>query len=122
MDDKNNGYNPTAEQQQNMDNLSFDRKFRVNAVEVLVYNPLTKALDRMVQDSSKFATSDIDEGTVTYIGEMDADGEWKIEKVDSSVGVSVTYATILNNPTFINYTDAWTNRATLTYEIYSSAY
>ena len=28
---RNDGYNPTAEQQQDMDNLSFDRKYRVNA-------------------------------------------------------------------------------------------
>lgn len=35
---RNDGYNPTAEQQQNMDNLSFDRKYLVNSVELLVEN------------------------------------------------------------------------------------
>lgn len=38
MPDINNGYNPTAEQQQNMDNLSFDRKYLVNGVEILTEN------------------------------------------------------------------------------------
>jgi len=35
MADRNQGYNPTKEQQQDMDNLSFDRKFKVNAIEIL---------------------------------------------------------------------------------------
>lgn len=38
MSDNNTGYNPTAEQQQNMDNLSFDRKYLVNGVEILTEN------------------------------------------------------------------------------------
>jgi len=38
MSDNNTGYNPTAEQQQDMDNLSFDRKYLVNAVEILTEN------------------------------------------------------------------------------------
>jgi hypothetical protein len=37
---------------QNMGNSSFDEDFNVNAVENLVYNPVTDALDRMVQTPS----------------------------------------------------------------------
>ena len=106
-------------------NQSFDETYQVSVVEPVVYNPTTGTLDRMTQPSgdSRFATSDIDEAsnTVTYIGKMDADGAWMIVKIDSSSGTSFTYATITNNPTYTTYSDAWTARASLTYNIYSTA-
>lgn len=46
---RNDGYNPTAEQQQDMDNLSFDRKYRVNATENLVENEAGDDVVRMKQ-------------------------------------------------------------------------
>jgi len=49
MSDNTNGYNPTAEQQQNMDNLSFDRKYLVNSVENLVEDEAGTKVERMVQ-------------------------------------------------------------------------
>jgi hypothetical protein len=53
---------------------------------------------------------------------MDADGAWMIVKIDSSSGTSFTYATITNNPTqTTGYADAWADRATLTYNVYSTA-
>lgn len=49
MSDNTNGYNPTREQQQNMDNLSFDRKYLVNSVENLVEDEAGTKVERMVQ-------------------------------------------------------------------------
>lgn len=54
MSDITTGYNPTAEQQQNMDNLSFDRKYLVNAVEILTENEAGNAVVRQ----KPLATSD----------------------------------------------------------------
>lgn len=49
MSNPTDGYNPTAEQQQNMDNLSFDRKYLVNSVENLVEDEAGTKVERMVQ-------------------------------------------------------------------------
>ena len=107
-------------------NQSFDETYQVSVVEPVVFNPTTGTLDRMTQPSgdSRFATSDIDEAsaTVTYIGKMDADGGWMIQKIDTSSGTAFTYATVLNNTSVTSYADAWTARATLTYGTYSQAF
>ena len=72
---------------------------------------------------AKYNTSDIDEAsaTVTYIGKMDADGGWMIQKIDTSSGTAFTYATVLNNPTLTTYALGWAGRATNTYGTYSEA-
>ena len=54
MSNINDGYNPTADQQQDMDNLSFDRKYKVNAVEILSENEAGTAVVRQ----KPLATSD----------------------------------------------------------------
>lgn len=58
-------------------------------------------------NSQLFGVNDIEEAsaTVTYIG-------------DESSGTSFGYATEKNNSDYKNYTDAWTNRASLTYQNY----
>lgn len=58
MPDINNGYNPTAEQQQDMDNLSFDRKYRVNAIENLVENTSGDDIVRMQQPMKDTTATD----------------------------------------------------------------
>lgn len=55
---RNDGYNPTAEQQQNMDNLSFDRKYRVNASENLVENTAGDDIVRMQQPMKDTTATD----------------------------------------------------------------
>jgi hypothetical protein len=107
-------------------NQSFDETYQVSVVEPVVFNPTTGTLDRMTQpfgDKSVYATSDIDEAsaTVTYIGKMNADGAWMVQKIDTTSGTAFTYATELNNATVTSYSDAWTGRAGLTYQAYSSA-
>lgn len=55
---RNDGYNPTAEQQQNMDNLSFDRKYLVNASENLVENTAGDDVVRMKQPMKDTTATD----------------------------------------------------------------
>ena len=55
---RNDGYNPTAEQQQNMDNLSFDRKYLVNASENLVENTAGDGVVRMKQPMKDTTATD----------------------------------------------------------------
>ncbi len=49
-----------------------------------------------------------------YIGTTKNDGIWLIKKWESG---SMRYANISNNPTKTIYSDAWTDRADLVYEL-----
>lgn len=61
--------------------------------------------------------------TLTYLGKETKDGEWLIVSIDSTSGVTMTYATVTNNPTVTTYADAWAARATtLVYGTYSQAF
>lgn len=73
--------------------------------------------------SQLFGTNDIDEAssTITYIGTESFEGDWRIKKIDTSSGVNFTYATEKNNSDYNNYTDAWTARASLTYQDYKDS-
>lgn len=61
---------------------------------------------------------------ITYLGKQDVTGEYRIMKiVDDGNGLkTLTYASIRNNPTVDNYSDAWDNRATLDYGLISEAF
>lgn len=62
-------------------------------------------------------------GNTTYLGQEDADGFWHLTKVVKTTGsVAMTYATEINNESIANYTDAWDNRLTLDYDLYSIAF
>ncbi len=63
-------------------------------------------------DPSSFYVYDIEEDTTSYYGNTNVSGAWMIKKV---TGTLVSYATVTNNATVTSYTDAWTDRATLTY-------
>jgi hypothetical protein len=71
-----------------------------------------------------FETNDVDKvsSTLLYNGLEDKNGVWVIEKVDSTSGVSLRYATHANNSSYNDYLTAWANRATLTYNIFSIAF
>jgi hypothetical protein len=118
----------TAKSSQEIDNLGFDTQFNLPVVEALIYNPITGAMDRMTQPSgdSTFSTNHLDDYTttsVTYIGQEDASGVWKMIKIDETGTFPVfTYASIANNPTLTTYSTAWTARTTATYNIYSTAF
>lgn len=59
-----------------------------------------------------YSVNDIEEGTTSYYGKSNASGAFLVLKVTDT---SVSYATVTNNGGVASYTDAWTNRATLTY-------
>lgn len=60
--------------------------------------------------------------TVSYIGQETHDGIWFIQKVDTSSGTAVTYASRKNNDSTTSYSTAWTNRASLTYGTLNQAF
>lgn len=66
--------------------------------------------------TSQFAVSDIDEAGVTkYYGYVAHDGYWYIMAVTAT---TVRYCTT----GYAAYSDAWTNRATLTYGLFSEVF
>ena len=112
---------------QNIFNWSFDPDFRVLGLELLAYDSVNDVLRRVTTDAlSHFGTNDVDKesSTVFYEGLEDLDGNWQVVKtVTSSTVTSNRFATLLNNPTVTNYTDAWVARATtLVYGTYSEAF
>lgn len=111
----------TAKSPQEILNLSFDRDFNLLMTQQMVYDPVSDTFKPF--SSNQYATNTIDEAsdTLTYIGKEDGNGAWLVQKIDTSSGTVFTYATVTNNPTYTTYSDAWTARASLTYNIYSTA-
>lgn len=81
------------------------------------------SLSNIDKNTVIFYTEDIEEDTstsTTYVGKQSNSGTWLVQKVvESTVGTINTtlieYATVLNNPTVLTYTNAWSGRATLIY-------
>ncbi len=68
---------------------------------------------------AKYVTNDLDDvgGGVTYLGQFKPEGSWLVKRItETGDDLAVDYANLSNNPTRITYTDAFTNRLTLTYE------
>ena len=109
-------------------NASFDEEFELLAFETLVYDPLGNngqgSLNRVTNNAlGEYGTNDVTtSGAVTYIGKEDPSGSWFIQKVDESSGTSIRYATIKNNGSITSYSNAWTDRGSLTYETYGEAF
>jgi len=73
----------------------------------------------------QYNTNDVDEATSTvmYVGLEDKTGTWWVKKVDTTTGMSIGHATILNNAAVASYTAAWAARAsTLVYGNFSTAF
>lgn len=79
---------------------------------------------RVLESIKNFGTNNVDEAslTLTYVGKEDADGVWIIQKIDTSSGTAITYATNKNNSSVSSYSSAWTNRETLVYSLYNDAF
>lgn len=71
---------------------------------------LTKVIEAFEVNDVEEATS-----TITYIGQQSVDGQWFIQKIDESTGITLQHATKKNNSAVSSYSDAWTNRASLSY-------
>jgi hypothetical protein len=73
-----------------------------------------------------FYLNDVEEHStnenIEYIGKENKDGDWLVIKIEELIKPEFRYATISNNQSIDNYTDAFTNRETLTYGIYSEAF
>lgn len=101
--------------EQELINKSFDREFNVLAVEALVYNPSTGAMDRMTQPGEATAKTeryDTSNSPIIYtgyaaVGTADSALGWTITKYDvsTSSAMSGKVATDVS----------WNNRATGTY-------
>lgn len=63
-------------------------------------------------DPSSFYVYDQEDGTTAYYGSTNVAGAWMVKRITDTL---VSYATVTNNVTVTTYTDAWTDRATLTY-------
>lgn len=74
----------------------------------------TQLLDINQSISGGYQTNNLEDAATTYIGKSKTDGTWLVEKFIDSTGVK-TYANLSNNGSVSTYSDAWTNRATLTY-------
>ena len=112
-----------------MGNASFDKKYQVNAFELLAYDPLNadteNALKRVTTNAmGEYFMNDSStvENSISYRGLEDSTGDWIIEKLDETDGVARRFATKLNNTETTDYSDAWTNRADLTYNTYGTAF
>ena len=117
---------PITYTSQQMDNWSFDGDFKENTVEIVCFDPINNTLRRVTSDAmAHFATNDIDKNssTVFYEGLQDNIGNWQIVQTTTTGNVSAfRFATKLNNASFTDYPTAWTNRTTLTYDYYATAF
>jgi hypothetical protein len=66
-----------------------------------------------------FSVNDIEEATTSYFGFTKPDGTWLVKELTNT---SVAYATVSNNGAVTSYTDAWADRATLTYGRFDEAF
>lgn len=100
---RNDGYNPTAEQQQNMDNLSFDRKYLVNASENLVENTAGDDVVRMKQPMKDTTATDGSQKTqivetvdTTADNAIDLTYQWSAASVDNTITITNTTIEVIN--------------------------
>lgn len=111
---------------------SYDREFNQLSFELLSYDPLVRddtgavvgGLQRVTTKAmGDYMANDIEEtGSTTYLGFENLDGDYIIQSIVDSSGKTIRFATIVNNASVTSYSDAWTNRATLTYDTYSTAF
>ena len=60
--------------------------------------------------------------TTTYVGKSDKDGVWLVQKIDTTSGVSIGWASVTNNAGYLTYASAWAARASLTFGRYDEAF
>lgn len=94
-------------------------------------NPATEdKQDSIITELQKkpdnWGTNYVDDYTtsnVTYVGKEKSDGTWWLLKLDESGNfLTITHATISNNPSLATFATAWAARTTATYNIYETAF
>lgn len=76
----------------------------------------------MASKSPEYDTNNVDitsQTNITYIGEETKTGVWRVTKINTASGVIFTYATPINNSSIAGYSQAWSARLSLTYNIFS---
>ncbi len=81
--------------------------------------PITGTITASSSTLADFSVNDIEDATTSYFGYTKPDGTWLVKELTDT---SVSYATVTNNGAVTTYTDAWTNRATLTYGRFDEAF
>jgi len=83
--------------------------------------PITGAISTSAGavELTQYIFQDMDSPTsvLSYIGKQTNASKWLILKLDETAGILLRYANVSNNATQTNYTDAWANRASLTFEM-----
>lgn len=64
-----------------------------------------------------YQLNDLEDAATAYFGLSDKDGKWLLKKFVDAAG-TMRYANESNNPTITDYSTAWTNRATLNYNLF----
>lgn len=112
-----------------MFNSSFDKKYQINAFELVAYDPVNadteNALKRVTTNAlGEYQMNDkTADATVVYVGLEDSTGDWIVQKLDYTSGLERRFATKLNNPTVTSYADAWAAKdSTLVYGTYGTAF
>ena len=82
-------------------------------------NPIPVESSSQPNEISQYSLQDVDEASATllYLCKSNNDGKWLIQKVDTSSGVNIRFANESNNSSYTTYATAYTNRATLTYDL-----
>jgi hypothetical protein len=81
--------------------------------------PITGSITASASTLADYSVNDIEEDTTSYFGYTKPDGTWLVKSLTDT---SVSYATETNNGAVTSYTDAWTNRVTLTYQRFDQAF
>jgi len=98
----------------------------IHDIEQERYETSAKATRVFIVDSngneininSDYLTNDLDdysETNITYVGQEKKDGTWLILKIDENTGTVIRGASQKNNSSYSSYSNAWTNRTSLTY-------
>jgi hypothetical protein len=92
---------------------SYDPKIRNTEGETI--NPATsEKQDEIILAISGYKISDLEDGTTSYFGYLNADGGWYILKLTTTAARYVKGDSA--------YTTAWTGRASLTYDYYNNVF
>ena len=73
---------------------------------------------------SAYGLNDFEEvsSVLAYIGKQDVEGAWLLQELDTTAGVVLRYASVVNNPGVVTYANAWAGRAGLTYGLYAEVF
>jgi hypothetical protein len=90
----------------------------LNAKQVAAGVWALQVSDEGASPVASYNLNDFADGTPLYLGKVKADGTWLVQRFNPTTG-EMRYANLSNN-SGLNYTSAWTSRATLTYALFQS--